>query len=232
MTESFSNNNPVRVRSTSIQTEVYVDICRGYKEQAETAASTAVSKANACSSYKEQIEGYLALAQAAAESARIYAQQAQSAALTYDEYARFCVNSGSVDEYGNPNFVTQDSTTLTLVAPFVYTTASGDTYEVTTDVTEDLTNYETADYNIFVNNNDDTFEIVLLNNKIFMQKTEPLTAEVNDIWVNTSVYPRLAYILGVGGVWAETDYVPVGSTSIVEEPLEDEPEPEEDIPSL
>ena len=80
-------------------------------------------------------------------------------------YPRFSINSGSVDDNGEPNFVEElideanFKATLIAKAPFVYTTASGLTYEVKKDITlevggdeETYSIYSGNTFNIFVNN--------------------------------------------------------------------------------
>lgn len=122
-------------------------------------------------------------------------------------YPNFCVNSGSVDEYGEPNFIIQEEDTITAKAPFVYTTSNGTTHEVRNDLSLSTLGYSNGRYNLFVNKAND-FELLLIDNEIHYSKVPPADIESNDIWVDISVYPKKAYIY-TGISYKYCEYVPI-----------------------
>lgn len=150
-------------------------------------------------------------------------------------YPRFCVNSGSVDGSGEPNFVTQSGNTITASAPFTYTTAGGITRNVTSNLTLDISDYSPGTYRIFVDYDEvyETHSLVMLDNVITKSKVAPSSPTAGDIWVNMSVYPRLAYKYR-SGQWELTDYVPIAALIIAPEvPFEDELEDEDEpVPGI
>lgn len=127
-------------------------------------------------------------------------------------YPNFCVNSGSVDEYGEPNFIIQEEDTITAKAPFVYTTSNGTTHEVRNDLSLSTLGYSNGRYNLFVNKAND-FELLLIDNEIHYSKVPPADIESNDIWVDISVYPKKAYIY-TGISYKYCEYVPIGSIDV------------------
>ena len=132
-------------------------------------------------------------------------------------YPFFCVNSGSVNNEGEPDFLIQSSNSLKALAPFVYTTAAGVTYEVSNDVILDLSNYSYGSYKVFIERDyQGIFSLALYQNNVFIQKTPPEDAQENDIWVNTAVYPESSYKY-TRSKWVFDDSVYLASIEIVEE---------------
>jgi hypothetical protein len=146
-------------------------------------------------------------------------------------YETFCVNSGSVDENGRPNFVTETANksdgTLTYRAtvPFVYTTARGLTYHVedqddVTDLVVKLAAHAgtTKLLCIYYDNILKKHCMTLAYHTARYQAsiptgitvTQPLVAGV--LWLNTSIQPELAYVYD-GTNWVETDCVPVATVT-------------------
>jgi len=130
-------------------------------------------------------------------------------------YPRFCVNKAGYDFAGNPNFLTYSNNILTAKADFVYTTGSGYTHEVYNDLTLNTSAYSANSYNIFVNYDKFTYSLVLYDNTVYKQKTEPANASVNDIWYNLDFSPSLAYIKTASG-WEITELVPLGKIEFKE----------------
>ena len=140
-----------------------------------------------------------------------------------NSYPTFCVNSGSVDNTGEANFLVQNWYFLTAKAPFVYTTAAGVTHEVNNDVTLDLSNYSYGNYNAFIERNSQgIYSLALYNNTVSIQKTAPTEPTENDVWVNTSVYPESSYKY-YRQHWVFYEGVAIGSVSVIDDgPAEDE----------
>ena len=114
-------------------------------------------------------------------------------ASSYTSYVKGCVNSGSVDENGEPDLLSyeEDTQTVTVKSPFVYTTVSGKTYECETDLSVVLEETLQGSVRIWVDKDDDNaFYLKPLSNNIFIQKSEPDEAKENDVWINTSVAPE------------------------------------------
>lgn len=129
-------------------------------------------------------------------------------------YVKGCVNSGSVDENGEPNLMTytSETRTVTVKSPFVYTTVSGKTYECREDLSVVLDETLTGNVRIWVEKNDDAFYLKPLQNNIFIQKSEPESAKENDVWINTSVAPETQKIK-TSAVWETFEGVEIGSLS-------------------
>lgn len=140
-------------------------------------------------------------------------------------YPNFCINSGSVNEYGEPNFITYQDDLITAKAPFIYTTSDGTTYEVKSDISLSTLNYSVGRYNLFVAKTS-VFELLLLDNEIHYSKVPPTEINANDIWVDISVFPKKAYIY-TGITYKYCEYVPIGSIDVGS--AWQEPEPIEPI---
>ena len=136
-------------------------------------------------------------------------------------YPNFCINSGSVNEYGEPNFITYSEDVITAKAPFIYTTSDGTTHEVKSDINLSTLNYADGRYNLYVTKSS-TFELLLLDNEIHYAKVPPTDINANDIWVDVSVYPKKAYIY-TGITYKYCEYVPIGSIDVGVEIDEAEP---------
>ena len=135
--------------------------------------------------------------------------------LPVTDYVKGCVNSGSVDENGEPNLMayTSETRTVTVKSPFVYTTVSGKTYECTEDLSVVLDETLTGNVRIWVDkDNDGAFYLKPLQNNIFIQKSEPESAKENDVWINTSVAPETQKIK-TSAVWETFEGVESGSLS-------------------
>lgn len=148
-------------------------------------------------------------------------------------FPRFCVNSGSVDSSGEPNFITQSGNIITAKAPFTYTTAEGITKQVTSDLTINTANYAKDTYNIFVNYDETNkiYELILHNNTVIKSKIPPSSPATGDIWLNTAVYPRLAYKYRLGQ-WELTNYVPIGACVLTGGVPESDEYIDEETPTL
>lgn len=132
--------------------------------------------------------------------------------LPVTDYVKGCVNSGSVDENGEPDLLSyeEDTQTVTVKSPFVYTTVSGKTYECETDLSIVLDETLTGNVRIWVDKNDEAFYLKPLSNNIFIQKSEPDDAKENDVWINTSVAPETQKIKTSSG-WEIFEGVEIGS---------------------
>lgn len=119
----------------------------------------------------------------------------------------FCVNSGIVDEQGNPALLTVEDSIITALAPFTYTTAAGYTYTQSENLTFDITDFETGLYNIFINPDNNSLE--LYNNKIFNQNFMPDNMTENDIWLNAGIFPAESKIMKQESL-VDTSLVPLG----------------------
>ena len=130
-------------------------------------------------------------------------------------YPRFCINSGSVNYKGEPNFIQVGEGIVTAKAPFVFTTASGKTYKVTEDLVKTTEDAFAGLLLVDVVNNEPQ---LVLGGEYFIQKYAPDNPiEDYSVWLNTSVYPELAYLYTSNG-WVETNRVPIGSISIATAP--------------
>lgn len=128
-------------------------------------------------------------------------------------YVKGCVNSGSVDENGEPDLMTYtgDTRTVNVKSPFVYTTVSGKTYECTEDLSLVLDDTLTGSVRIWADKDDDgTFYLKPFANNIFTQKFEPETAKENDVWINTSIAPETQKIKTSAG-WEVFEGVEIGA---------------------
>jgi len=146
-------------------------------------------------------------------------------------YPAFCVNKGSVDDNGEPDFIEQTSTQITAKAPFVYTTAAGLTYEVSSDIVLDLSSYAYGHYNLFVNKATSGFELILLDNDVYIQAGKPLNPQENDIWFNTSVYPEYAYKYK-NSKWLFCEWVHIAYVVINDDTADTDITTEEEAPAL
>lgn len=156
---------------------------------------------------KGQPEGYASLD----ENGLVPKQQ-----LPISDFVKGCVNSGPVDENGEPAILSYDKATLTisLVAPFIYTTYSGKTFESKTDLNNVLDENPQGTIRIWVNRNTiGEFYLETNTNNIYTQKAEPLTPQENDIWRNISVAPEIVY-KWVNNEWTIYDGVEIGTFSI------------------
>lgn len=134
------------------------------------------------------------------------------------DYVRFCVNSGVVDENGEPDLLRyeEETRTITVKSPFIYTTASGKTYECTDDLSIVLDETSTGNVRIWVyKDNDGTFYLKALSNNIFIQKSEPKEAKENDVWINTSVAPETQKIKAIAD-WKIFEGVEIGAMTGLE----------------
>ena len=198
--------------------------------------------------------------------------------LPVTDYVKFCVNSGAVDEKGEPDIlqytgyehnettlgtfysrvslaadveiysdeycktligkvssIDTESNTMTLAedetiytcpeseykgkftvkAPFVYTTISGKTHEVTTDLTVTVPESTTGKVRIFVDKNEETgYFLEALTNDIYIQKAEPSLPNADDIWVNVSVAPETEYRY-ISSDWEMSELVEIGSRTAI-----------------
>lgn len=134
--------------------------------------------------------------------------------LPLTDYVKGCVNSGSVDENGEPNLMSYEAETqtVTVKSPFVYTTVSGKTYECTNDLSVVLDETLTGNVRIWVDKDEDedAFSLKAMSNNIFIQKFEPKEAAENDVWINTSVAPETQQIKTSTG-WEIFEGVEIGS---------------------
>lgn len=107
----------------------------------------------------------------------------------------FCFNSGPVNTEGNPALLTleklseasETATVLTLHAPAVCTDISGQSYNVGENIQLDISGYDAGTYNIFFSPEEDILK--LYQNNIYVQKNLPETFNINDIFIDVSVFP-------------------------------------------
>lgn len=128
-------------------------------------------------------------------------------------YIRGCVNSGSVDENGEPDLMTytESTRTVNVKSPFIYTTVSGKTYKCATDLSVVLDETLEGTVRIWIEKDDGgTFYLKPLANNIFEQKAEPQDAQENDIWIDTSIAPETQKIKTSAG-WEIDEMVEIGS---------------------
>ena len=133
--------------------------------------------------------------------------------LPVTDYVKGCVNSGSVDENGEPDLLSyeEDTQTVTVKSPFVYTTVSGKTYTCNTDLTIVLYESFEETVRIWVNRSAaGEFYLEALTNKTYIQKAEPQDAQENDIWIDTSIAPETQKIKTTSG-WEMSEMVEIGS---------------------
>lgn len=103
----------------------------------------------------------------------------------------FCFNSGPVDNDGNSALMTCENDILTLNAPAVGTTASGERFTIAEDITLDISEIEDEKFKCYYN--PETGGLEVYDNEIFEQKVEPADWSVNDIWVDISIMPNISY---------------------------------------
>lgn len=128
-------------------------------------------------------------------------------------YIKGCVNSGPVDENGEPAILSYDETTRTITvnAPFVYTTYSGKTYECNENLSAVIDENLTGTIRFWIGRNEsDEFFVETLTNSIYIQKSEPQDAILNDVWVDTSVAPETSKRKTANG-WEIYEAVEIGA---------------------
>lgn len=98
--------------------------------------------------------------------------------------------SGNADENGNADLIDFSAMNLNFLVggnyPNLVGNIQGNQTEITYVASLSLSGYSDNTYNIFVDRNG---EISTFANKIYIQPKEP-TMVINDIWVNTSIYPN------------------------------------------
>lgn len=133
--------------------------------------------------------------------------------LPVTDFVKGCVNSGLVDANGEPSILTYDETTRTITvnAPFVYTTHSGKTYECSENLTAVIDENVTGTVRFWVAKNaDGAFFVEALVNNIYNQKSAPENPQENDVWVDTSIAPEKA-LRFVNGAWQIYEGVETGA---------------------
>ncbi|MCD7779758.1 MAG: hypothetical protein LUH05_03705 [Candidatus Gastranaerophilales bacterium] len=103
------------------------------------------------------------------------------------QYNVFCVNTGEVDDDGNPAFLNLSDNILTTSGSFDITTANGKIYTVTDTLTLDISDYEDGEYNVYVNPVDLTLSIK--SHTLTSGSTFPSDAATGDYLLNTSQVP-------------------------------------------
>lgn len=107
----------------------------------------------------------------------------------------FCFNSGPVNTEGNPALLTleklsktsETANILTLHAPAVCTDISGQSYNVSENIQLDISGYNTGTYKIFYSPEDEVLK--LYQNEIYVQKKIPEIFNINDIFIDVSIFP-------------------------------------------
>lgn len=134
-------------------------------------------------------------------------------------FIRGCVNSGPVDETGCPAILSFDENTNSVLVntPFIYTTYSGETYNVSTPLQTVIDENMTGKIRFWVDvdNNGEFFAQPLTNN-IYRQKTAPPNPLENDVWINNSVAPETEFRF-INGSWVVYNGVEIGSMTLVSE---------------
>lgn len=103
-------------------------------------------------------------------------------------YKEFCVNSGNVDNEGNPSFLSlSQSGILETNGTFEITTAKGKTYIITDALTKDISQLTEGEYNIFINPVSKVLSVK--KNKIYIGGIFPEGAVAGDYLLNTSKVP-------------------------------------------
>lgn len=186
----------------------FATIASNKANEANTSAMNAQSQATIAAQMAENTKNTYTTAMKDIQNAVEYTQDR----LSGFPYARACINFGSVDENGEPDLLSydEDTQTVTVKSPFVYTTVSGKTYECKTDLSIVLDETLTGNVRIWVDKNDEAFYLKPLSNNIFIQKSEPDDAKENDVWINTSVAPETQKIKTSLG-WEIFEGVEIGS---------------------
>lgn len=129
---------------------------------------------------------------------------AETKKLIQECKTKFCVNSSE------GTLIATTGTSLYFNSSFVITNFKGVTATITTLPSINCQSLSNGSYNIFVSL-DGMSEYFA--NKIYKQKTEPATKNVNDIWLNTSIEPFFAGKWD-GAIWKEYLKVPIGNVEI------------------
>lgn len=126
----------------------------------------------------------------------------------------FCCNSGNVDSSGNADLLEYEGLQLTFKVGGDYsnltaTNTEGEKFNFSSISALDFTGFSDGTYNIFIDEDGTT---TILANTIYAQRNTP-TMLVNDIWLNTSIEPLMAYQFD-GSAKNNFTKVPLGSVTI------------------
>ncbi len=130
--------------------------------------------------------------------------------VTYLNLTKICISED--ENYTYDGHITTHIY-ITAHAPFTYTTAQSKTHDVGEDLILDVVDLcpeagQTRNFNLFVDNGDDGYELIALSNTIFTQMIEPDIYQTDDIWFKV-LEPLNGYIYS-NDIWNETTSVPIG----------------------
>ncbi|MCD8024760.1 MAG: phage tail protein, partial [Candidatus Gastranaerophilales bacterium] len=125
------------------------------------------------------------------------------------QYNVFCINTGVVDDSGEPAFMTYSNGVLTTSGEFYCTLANGAIYNVEDSLTLDVSDYEDGTYNIFID--PVNLEIAALANSVYIDTVMPNNASDGDILLNIS---KLPYTLEMQGADNAPTYAYAGTLTV------------------
>lgn len=120
-----------------------------------------------------------------------------------NSYTPWCFNSGTVDQFGFATcFEIEQNSILKLKADSVFTSANGLTQSVNQDLQFNLTQFsEAGDYNAFIDTSNNTQQIRVYQNTIYISAEQPNIAVQGDIWLDISVVPFNCKTLNASSEW-------------------------------